>query len=166
MQTVQQVQKKMTACSSTLVHCSVLAQALAQAVEVRFSYLFSFTAESEMFAAAATCHPKFKLRWVPETKKEWVKEALLQEANKLAPASTATVTSECETAGGSPEPKRSCRLRRATVNIVTPGLAAALDKAADTDRHRRVQAAKQYPRIKSDDRAVLYRQCRHAALRQ
>lgn len=30
--------------------------------------------------------------------------------------------------GGSPEPKRPCGLRRATVNIITPGLAAALDR--------------------------------------
>jgi len=96
MPTVQQVQKKIMACSSTLTHCNLLAKALAKAVEVRFCNLFSFTTESEMFAAAAACHPKFKLRWVPESRKEWVTEALLQEAKKLVPASTATVTSESE----------------------------------------------------------------------
>ena len=37
-----------------------------------------------------------KLRWAPESKKEWEKEALLQEAKKLPPAYTDTVTSEYE----------------------------------------------------------------------
>jgi hypothetical protein len=35
---------------------------------------------------------------------------------------------------GSPAPKRSCRLRRATKNIMTPGLAAALDRTGISSR--------------------------------
>ena len=45
-----------------------------------------------MFAAAAACHPKFKLRWVSDNQKEFVKEAFLFEckANVIAAESATT----------------------------------------------------------------------------
>jgi len=61
----------------SLTDCGFLAQALAMAVEVRFPMVFSYTTESHVFAAAAACHPKFKLRWVSDNPKEFVKEAFL-----------------------------------------------------------------------------------------
>jgi len=48
--------------------------------------------ESQVFAAAAACHPKFKLRWVSDNRKEFVKEAFLFEckANAIAAESATT----------------------------------------------------------------------------
>ena len=86
MPTIQQVAKKINICSTTLQHCSVLAQALSQAVEARFPMVFSYTTESQVFAAAAACHPKFKLRWVSDNRKEFVKEAFLSECKVVATA--------------------------------------------------------------------------------
>ena len=57
MPAIQHVHKKILSCSSTLSHCSLLAQALVKAVEVRFSHLFSYAEESEVFAGTAACHP-------------------------------------------------------------------------------------------------------------
>ena len=47
-----------------------------------------------MFAAAAECHPKLKLRWVSDNRKEFVKEAFLSAvAAESATTETATSTS-------------------------------------------------------------------------
>ena len=70
----------------TLTHCRALAEALANAVEGRFPHVFSFSTESKVYAAAAACHPKFKLRWVADVRKDWVKEAFLSEARNITPA--------------------------------------------------------------------------------
>jgi len=55
-----------------------------------------------------------------------------------------------DAAGGSPEPKRSCRLRRATVNIVTPGLAAALDRTGISSRQATFVLAEAAKRLGHD----------------
>jgi len=86
MPTMQQVVKKLMVCASTLTHCRVLAEALANAVEGRFQHVFSFSTESKVYAAAAACHPKIKLRWVADVRKDWVKEAFLSEARNITPA--------------------------------------------------------------------------------
>ena len=92
MPTIQQVSKKINTCSTTLQHCGVLAQALSTAVEARFPMVFSYTTESQVFAAAAACHPKFKLRWVSDNRKEFVKEAFLFECKAVAAESATTET--------------------------------------------------------------------------
>jgi len=97
MPTIQQVHKKILSCSSTLSHGSLLAQGLAKAIEVRFPYLFSYATESEVFAAAAACHPKFKLRWVTDSRKEFVKEAFLAECKTIAPTVSVSDTDHIAT---------------------------------------------------------------------
>jgi hypothetical protein len=82
MQTIQQVRKKLTAMSSTVEHSGTLVEGLMKSVETRFPHLFDYTNTSKVYAVAAVCHPNFKLRWVQTDKKEWVKSAFLDEANK------------------------------------------------------------------------------------
>ena len=53
--------------------------------QVTWLYKFQFSASSNIYAAAAVCHPSFKLWWVPADKKECVKAAFLEEARKCAP---------------------------------------------------------------------------------
>ena len=49
-----------------------------------------------MLAAAAICHPHFKLRWVPPEKREWAQSVFLAEAKKYSDtvADIATETNE------------------------------------------------------------------------
>lgn len=60
-------------------------EGLIQNLEKRFSHLFQFSGSSKMYAAAAVCHPNFKLRWVPADKRDYVKAAFLEEARKCVP---------------------------------------------------------------------------------
>ena len=95
MPTIQQVQKKIGSCSSSLSHCSLLAQALAKAVELRFPHLFTYSVESQVFAAAAACHPKFKLWWVADSHKDFVKEAFLCACKTVASACVVNDEDRC-----------------------------------------------------------------------
>lgn len=82
MPTILEVRKKLLALSPTLTHCTILADALIHSIERRFEHLFQFDSASKVYAVAAASHPNFKLRWVPNDKKQWVKDAFIAEAIK------------------------------------------------------------------------------------
>ena len=94
MPTVLQLKKKLSSTTTTLNHgAAVIVDALISSLERRFPDIFEFDNAAQVLAAAAVCHPNFKLRWVPSDKKDWARSAFMEEAKKWAPKisdSTAT----------------------------------------------------------------------------
>jgi len=89
MQTIQQVKKKLISiagagCVIHVVHLlTVWHRTWKNASAICF---IQFSARSNIYAAAAVCHPNFTLRWVP-AEKDCVNAAFLEEARKCAPTS-------------------------------------------------------------------------------
>jgi len=77
--TIHQVHKHLLRVSSCVNHTKQLAAGLSDAVKSRFRHLFSFTCDSEstVYAAAAVCHPKLKLRWLAEDKRQCMKDCFM-----------------------------------------------------------------------------------------
>jgi hypothetical protein len=55
-------------------------------LEKRFSPLFEYNADAKGFAAAAAavCHPNFKLCWLEADHRQWAKGAFLDEAKRCS----------------------------------------------------------------------------------
>lgn len=82
--TIHQTYKHLLHVSGCVNHTKQLAVGLSDAVKSRFAYLFTYNADSAVYAAASVCHPKFKLRWLPEDKRQWAKDIFLEAAISYA----------------------------------------------------------------------------------
>jgi len=82
MPTIHQVKMNIVAASTSLIHSGLIADTLISSIERRFAHLFAFDNDTKMYAVAAVSHPNFKLRWVPSERKQWVKEAFIDEVIK------------------------------------------------------------------------------------
>jgi len=72
-----------------------LGSSLSQSRGIDISHLFKYFAKSEVFAAAAACRPKFKLRWVADSHEDFMKEAFLYECKTIVSACVVNDEDRC-----------------------------------------------------------------------
>ena len=99
MPTVQQVQKKLLVLIPKVIHSGSLIEGLISNVDQRFPHLFAYDSSSRIYAIAAASNPHLKLRWVPEEKRNWVKKAIIEEAQKISLAESSADADEASTYG-------------------------------------------------------------------
>ena len=66
-------------------------------IDQRFPHLFAYDSSSRIYAIAPASHPHLKLRWVPEEKRNWVKKAFIEEAQKISLAESSADADEAST---------------------------------------------------------------------
>ena len=92
---------------------SSLRPTLISNIDQRFPHLFAYDSSSRIFAISAAFHPHLKLRWVPGEKRNWVKKAFIEEAQKISLVESSANADEASTSGTDDffeieSPKTSC----------------------------------------------------------
>ena len=84
MPTVMQIHKKLQTIKLTcqLSDTDTLVNAILKGIETRFPNLLNFTRECRVVTVAAVAHPNFKMPWVTDENKEWVRAAFFKQAKK------------------------------------------------------------------------------------